>query len=333
MLWLWLTVFSIFLVLISASCILLIARAIMIASSWVKQSIVTVLCLLGIPSYLSAPKPISISLEGESSITVPANRATIALRIHSEGHSQIKVADVVRKTADEILSTLRPLAQATPQPQSETDSSNDTTSNITTESIGIFEPAIVDLSVTSFRSHSYRKPSGVLKLDTPQYESSMEISAEFRDFDALGILLAQVSKTPLVTIRSLKWTLDATTRRHLLVKCREQAMVDALEKAHAYVRPLGMDKVRAIRIRESYHRDEDLVMADLFDSRIQHDELGAGNGGEGGSDEDEEPVDTMKLEPRKLEIAAHLDGEFCAWKTGLEAWFRRGGVSPTQLRG
>ncbi|KAK5047551.1 hypothetical protein LTR84_006648 [Exophiala bonariae] len=302
----------------------------MIASAWVKQSIVTVLCLLGIPSYLSAPKPISISLDGESSITVPANRATIVLRIHSEGQNQVKVADEVRKTADEIISTLRPLAQVTSQSQV----SDGPINNVTTEKIEILEAAIVDFSVTSFRSHSYRKTGSFLTSDTPQYEATIGISAEFRSFDALGILLAQISKIPFVTIRSLKWTLDATTRRNLLIQCREQAMVDALEKVHAYVRPLGMDKVRAIRVRETYHHNDDVVMADLFDPRvrrqIQPDEFASG-GGEG--ENDEESVDTMKLEPRKLKIEAHLDGEFCAWKTGLEAWFRRGGVSPMQLRG
>src|SRR5689334_9334008 len=116
----------------------------MIASSWLKQSIITVLCVLGIPSYLSAPKPISVSLEGESAITIPANRAIISMRIYSEGPKQEKVADEVRKAADEILGTLRPLAQAQSQ------SSNIT--NATIFRIESYEPAIVDLSVTTFRS-------------------------------------------------------------------------------------------------------------------------------------------------------------------------------------
>lgn len=300
----------------------------MIASSWVKQSIVTVLCLLGIPSYLSAPKPISISLEGESSITVAADRATISLRIYSEGAKQDKVADEVRKTADEILSTLRPLAEIAPESSCLGGAlPNNVTTTITTNCSKATEPAIVDLSVTAFRSYSFRKPGTFLNYET-QYESTIEIQAEFRAFDALGILLAQVSKIPLVNVRSLKWSLDNATRRRLLVQCREQAMVDALDKVHAYVRPLGMDKVRAIRVRESYQRNSDVVMADLSGLRFQRDTSSSSGGGSSGSMDDDEPLDMMRLEPRKIEIAAHLDGDFCAWKTGLEAWFRRGGVSP-----
>ncbi|KEF53183.1 uncharacterized protein A1O9_10631 [Exophiala aquamarina CBS 119918] len=307
----------------------------MIASSWVKQSVITVLCVLGIPSYLSAPKPISVSLEGESTITVPANRAIISLRIYSEGPKQDKVADEVRKAADEILGTLRPLAQVATSP-----SSHNLTSNATTISIVPDEPAIVDLSVTAFRSYSYQIPGSFLKSETPKYESSIEIEAEFRCFDALGSLLAQVSKIPLVNVQSLKWKLDDTTKRKLLVKCREQAMVDALEKVHAYVRPLGMDKVRAIRVTESYQRSSGVVMADLLGGGVRFQQ-GADDWSRQetlmmGSSElpgDDQPSKTLKLEPKTLVIAAHIDGEFCAWKTGLEAWFRRGGVTPIQIQG
>lgn len=304
----------------------------MIASSWLKQSIITVLCVLGIPSYLSAPKPISVSLEGESSITIPANRAIISLRIYSEGPKQDKVADDVRNAADDILGTLRPLSQAAPSTQSPL--SQNLTNNATTDRIDPGEPAIVDLSVTSFRSYSYQIPGSFLKSDTPKYESSIEIEAEFRCFDALGSLLAQVSKTPLVNVQSLKWKLDDTTKRKLLVKCREQAMVDALAKVHAYVRPLGMDKVRAIRVTESYQRSPGVVMADLMGDgvRFQRGQETLMMGSSGMADE-VMPPETLELEPKTLVIAAHLEGEFCAWKTGLEAWFRRGGVTPIQVQG
>lgn len=294
----------------------------MITSSWLKQSIITVLCVLGIPSYLSAPKPISVSLEGKFTMTVPATRAIISMRIYSEGPKQEKVADEVRKAADEILGTLRPLAQAQPQPSNIT--------NATMVRIESYEPAIVDLSVTTFRSYSYQKPGSFLNREAPRYESSMEIEAEFRSFDALGVLLAQVSKTPLVSVRSLKWTLDETTKKRLFAKCREQDMVDALDKVRAYIRPLGMDKVRAIRVTESYQRSGAAVMADMaglryqrgVDNLILQDELDTASG----MMDDEQVPEAFGLEPRTLEIAAHINGEFCAWKTGLEAWFRRGGV-------
>lgn len=294
----------------------------MIASSWLKQSIITVLCVLGIPSYLSAPKPIAVSLEGKSSITVPANRAIISLRIYSEGPKQDKVTDDVRKTAEDILATLRPLAQVAVSTQQHPSSQN-LTNNATTTRIDPDEPAIVDLSVTSFRSYSYRKPASFLKSETPKFESSMEIEAEFRSFDALGRLLAQVSKTPLVSVQTLKWKIDDITKRQYLAKCREQAMVDALDKVHAYVRPLGMDKVRAIRVTESYQRSSGIVMADVMGEEMlmtmQHDELG-------------DSAEPLQLEPRTLVISADIEGEFCAWKTGLEAWFRRGGVSPIRVQ-
>lgn len=254
-------------------------------------------------------------------LTVPANRAIISMRIYSEGPKQEKVADEVRKTADEILGTLRPLALAQSQ------SSNVT--NATFNGVEPDEPAIVDLSVTTFRSYSYQKPGSFLNRETPQYESSVEVEAEFRSFDALGILLAQISKTPLVNVQFLKWTLDKTTERRLFSQCREQAMVDALEKVHAYVRPLGMDKVRAIRVTEGYRRSRAAVMADVanlayqqgVDSLVMHDELVIGSGMNDGK-----LLETFKLESRTMEIAAQINGEFCAWKTGLEAWFRRGGV-------
>ncbi|ETI20912.1 hypothetical protein G647_07255 [Cladophialophora carrionii CBS 160.54] len=294
----------------------------MIASSYLKQTIITVLCVLGIPSYLSAPKPISVHLEGQSSISVPANRALVCLRIYAEGPKQEKVADSVRKTADDILSMLRPLVQTSAlQPPS-------SKQNATTNTLEEPEPPIVDLSVTTFRSYSWLKPgSSILSRDAPQYESSMEIEAEFRDFDVLGLLLAQVSKQPAVSVQRLKWTLDPVTKKQLFSNVRSEAMVDALDKVRAYVRPLGMDKVRAIKFSEDRVRSRDVVMADLGRVSYQHDELDYDQMSYAAmKDEGTAASEAFGLEPRTLEIVAQIDGEFCAWKTGLEAWFRRGGV-------
>ncbi|EXJ74792.1 uncharacterized protein A1O5_01488 [Cladophialophora psammophila CBS 110553] len=287
----------------------------MIASSWLKQSIITVLCVLGIPSYLSAPKPISVHLEGQSSIAVPANRAIISLRINAEGPKQDKVADEVRKTADDVLATLRPLAQLQ-APQLPT--VNATTANDDIQ----YQPPIVDLSVTTFRSYSWQKPGSLLSRETPQYQASVEIEAEFRDFEPLGILLAQVSKTPAATVQSLKWTLDDVTKKRLFSKCRSEAMVDALDKVRAYVQPLGMDKVRAIKVTESHRLSRPVVWGDVGGLRFQRDELDYKTQME----EPEIATERFGLEPGTLEIVAQIEGEFCAWKTGLEAWFRRGGV-------
>ncbi|EXJ55371.1 hypothetical protein A1O7_08298 [Cladophialophora yegresii CBS 114405] len=291
--------------------------ATMIASSYLKQTIITVLCVLGIPSYLSAPKPISVHLEGQSSISVPANRALVSLRIYAEGPKQDKVADSVRKTADDILFTLRPLVQVTPPNQN------------TTTTLGDSEPPIVDLSVTTFRSYSWLKPgSSILSREAPQYESSMEIEAEFRDFDVLGLLLAQVSKQPAVSVQRLKWTVDPVTKKHLFGRVRSEAMVDALDKVRAYVRPLGMDKVRAIKFSEDRVRSRDVVTADLgrVSYEYQHDEMDYDQMNHGTMKGEGVASEAFGLEPRTLEIVAQIDGEFCAWRTGLEAWFRRGGV-------
>ncbi|KIY01099.1 uncharacterized protein Z520_02651 [Fonsecaea multimorphosa CBS 102226] len=296
----------------------------MIASSWLKQSIITVLCVLGIPSYLSAPKPISIHLDGQSSITVPANRAVVSLHIYAEGPRQDKVADEVRRTADDVLATLRPLAQVQADPVPTVNASSPTGDDME------YEPAVVDLSVTTFRSYSWQKPgSSILSRDAPQYQASVEIEAEFRaPFDPLGLLLAQVSKTPAASVQSLKWTLDDHTRKKLFSKCRSEAMVDALDKVRAYVRPLGMDKVRAIKLTESNPRQSrHVVWGDVDGLRFQrhtsHDEHADFKAQ---MDEADVDTETFGLEPGTLEIAAQVEGEFCAWKTGLEAWFRRGGV-------
>ena len=226
----------------------------------------------------------------------------------------------MRKAADDILGTLRPLAQVKPHPDIAT---NDTIDGV----LNTLEPAIVDFSVTTFRSHSYQKPRSFLNREAPQYESSMEVQAEFRSFEALGILLAQVSKMPLVNVRSLKWTLDETTKKQLFTKCREQAMADALDKVRAYVRPLGMDKVRATRLDEDRYRQSRLfVMADMNAMRYEGNVESAVMHDEGDIVDNSDAPEAFGLEPQTLEIVAHVDGDFCAWKTGLEAWFRRGGV-------
>jgi hypothetical protein len=299
----------------------------MMASSYLKQTIVTVLCVLGIPTYLSAPKPISIHLGGSSSITVSANRANLALRLYAEGPKQDRVADELRKTADYILGVMRPLQQVSIPP---VDPQNNFTG-----SIDEYEPSIVDLSVTTFRTHSWLKyGTSIINRDTQQYESSMEIEAEFRDFDALGLLLAQVSKQPAITVRSLTWRLDDITKKRLFSQCRTEAMVDALDKVRAYVRPLGMDKVRATKLNEHQIRSREMVHADTrnfgyrgdyADDLVLHDEFDDYRASRSSS-RTESPPEAFGLEPRSLEIRAEIEGEFCAWRTGLEAWFRRGGV-------
>lgn len=312
----------------------------MLPMSWLRQSIITVLCVLGIPSYLSAPKPISISLEGRASVSVPATRAIVALDVYAEGPRQDKVADDVRRTTDEMLALMRPLTELRAVEGAGSTTGPNCTTVVVDQSGGgggggggggcgggggeQESPAIVTLSVNTFRSHSYQKPNLLLG-QAPVYEARAEIEAEFRAFDALGELLAQVTKTPGVSVTSLRWTLDAATRRRMVAECREQATADALDKVRAYVRPFGMDKVRAIRIAEtgrssSSSSSRGLVFADAWSSRVMHDELDGGAGG------DENQRDVFGLEPRSLEIVAEIEGDFCAWRTGLEAWFRRGGV-------
>ena len=280
---------------------------------------------------VTSASPIKVSIEGSSTLSVPANRAILSLRISSSGSSQSKVADEVRLATEEVLGLLRPHTAAAHIKHLEVDNSD-----------GKVLTPVADLSVNTFSSQARKRPGLLGEKDV--FEGHVTISATFQStstaddpststpsysvpgFDTLSILLARFTKLTEVRVESLKWTIDDTTERHSLAQVRTDAMQEAVDKVGAYSKPLlGCNVIiRATRFTEGWRgrNTQDFILVDMpDDDNVVHlDELG-----DGGVRRQGEKVEMIGLEPQTLKLRAEVEGDFEVWVPIGEA-ARQGGM-------
>jgi hypothetical protein len=300
----------------------------------------TLLILLLTLPLLHHPHKTSLQLNGSSTLTVPANRATISLQISSEGTKQRKVADEVRQTTDKILTLLRPLTL----PPNRTSTTSSTGPN--TPSTEILPP-IATLSVNTFSSHSYPRTS--LLGETTTYSSTITITAEFRSlsdlnpspdrtvipsfgFHHLSLVLPSLTKLHGTKINYLKWFLSPERLASLQSEARQNAMSEALTKISDYIAPMQLQfpVVRCLSFREEKkYKSHEHVRSD-FDSVLrrqaddvlmsfemgEHDELDGGGYGYGYEIE-QQKAEAFGLEPQSIEIASQVEGDWVIVEQGL----------------
>lgn len=296
---------------------------------------------------LHKPHKISLKINGSSSLTVLADRATISLKVSSEGTKQAKVTDQVRQTSDEILQLLRPLTL--PPDRTSLGSSATSPSSV----VSTFLPPIATLSVNTFSSHSY--PRAGLLGDTETYRSSITVTAEFRSllprqdtpgvdnnrtivpgsgFHHLSLVLPALAKLPHTKVDYLKWFLSPDYLSSLQSSARQKAMADGLTKISDFIAPMNMrfPAIYCLNFQEQYARrayefyeqqptwqgirkqDEEAIMYahDEVDGFV--DDLEAQRYG---YEIEERKMEAFGLEPQSMEISSQVEGEWVVTERGL----------------
>jgi hypothetical protein len=288
--------------------------------------------LLGSAS-LYNPHIVNVKLKGQSTLTVPADRATITLRVSYEGSKQQKVADNVRKTSEDILGLLRPLTL----PPTRTPGARQ---NGTEELL----PPLATLAVDAFSSSSWGRPR--LIGDEKIYTSSVTIKAEFRSlprlhdtnatintqtvipgagFHQLSLVLPSLSKVPNTKIDYLRWFLSPDTLAVQESAARQGAMVEMLNKIADFTAPMGLKFpiARCLRFQEDKRYMPYDHRLDSFDSalrsqsslHVQYDEID--DGYDYGYEIENQKAEAFGMEPQSIAIMSTVEGDWRIIEQGL----------------
>ncbi|KGO78034.1 Protein of unknown function DUF541 [Penicillium italicum] len=176
--------------------------------------------------------PLSIFVDGKSSVTRQAERGNLNFIIKAIGTDREGLSKKVTETSNDINRLFKELS-----PKADT---------------GEIIPGspVTSFSSTSLetRFHFPRDEEGE-RLPTV-YHANLSLHAVFQDFAKLNEVVGKLIFYPNIEIASLGWCLTEATQMALSSESREEAMRDAVQKANDYARVVRRE-VDAVDIRET----------------------------------------------------------------------------------
>ena len=131
-----------------------------------------------------------------------------------------------------------------------------------------------------------------------RFWAGADLQVKFRDFGALADWSTQVAQHEGVSIGSVAWTLTEPNRAAAVEEVRTAAAEDAVVRAGAYARALGLGPVRLVTLYEAGLRPHVGATGGVGQSR----RLGASPGSAGG----------IELRPEDVEVATTVTADFDA---------------------
>lgn len=166
-----------------------------------------------------------ITVQGEYSAWYPAERATVSASVHADGPKR----DAVFARAVEASDAVRNLIES-----------------IHDKDAG----PITWWSSDSVRVWSERPWNNEGKQLPLVYHASVDLTAKFKDFEALSRWVESAAGIDAVTIGSISWDLTDATRTSATVEVRSRAVKDAVAKASVYAQSIGLGSVTAIALAD-----------------------------------------------------------------------------------
>ena len=220
-----------------------------------------------------------ISVQGTSSITHAAEKATVTVAVAHDGPQRDAVFAATSEVAETITTELRGL--------------HDTTSG-----------PVIDWSSDRISVWSDR-PWNTEGVQLPLvFHATIGVRAAFTDFEALARWVEALATTDGVTVGSIDWQLHDTTRDRLLGEVRTKAVQDAAGKALVYARAAGLTSVTATAIADPglLGSPGDGSPIPLSDGSPRMFAMKASGGGGG----------ALSFTPQQLEVSAQVDARFTA---------------------
>lgn len=166
-----------------------------------------------------------ITVQGEYSAWYPAERATVAVGVHTWGPKREDVFARAVTAADAVRLTIEPLVDEKAGP-------------------------VTWWSSDSVRVWSERPWNNEGKQLAPVYHSAVDFSAKFKDFDALARWVEGAAGIPDVTVGSISWDLTEATRKSVTDEVRTKAVADAVAKATVFAKGIGLTKVTPLALAD-----------------------------------------------------------------------------------
>ncbi|KZP25814.1 hypothetical protein FIBSPDRAFT_855447 [Athelia psychrophila] len=219
--------------------------------------------------------PVTIHVEGHSTLYRLAERAAMSVDISSEGPSQDIVSTDVTATARKLQSELDELCPLSADGSGEI-SPDAPVSFYALEALSTWSRADTDKEGNETGGRTYG--------------ARTHLDIRFRDFSRLGAMTDMLSKMPLISVKGVTWKLTEETEKLLAVQSRKEALEDAVQRARDFAEVVGCKKVECVEITQG----DEPVSYGRTRQTARRSTGGAMSGGEVGGGLDFEPQKVMK---------------------------------------
>jgi uncharacterized protein YggE len=219
-----------------------------------------------------------ITVQGEHSAWYPAERATVQLTVHAFGPKREPVFARALAAAETLRSRIEPLVDKDAGPITWWSSDR----------------------VSVWSERPWNNEGKQLPL---VYHASLDVTAKFKDFDALSRFVEDAAVIEDVTIASLSWDLTDATRTSANTEVRSRAVKDAVAKASVFAQAVGLAKVTAIAIADPG------MLGDQSNGGGQPMMMKSAMRGAGF---DAQSAPQLQLKPEEIAISSVVDARFTA---------------------
>ncbi|EEH35703.1 hypothetical protein PAAG_00026 [Paracoccidioides lutzii Pb01] len=229
---------------------------------------------------------LEINVPGECHLNRTAERAFLTVRVSTESPKQEEAAENATNTVNSLHQLFRELSPKT-------------------ESGGATPEAAVTLfTIGSISTSSAIPLDDKGKTTGPRkYSAYATISAIFRDFAKLSMVISQLFMMPFVEVERIDWRLTEETIQVLAKEAQKKALLDAIEKAAVYAEVVGRE-VFLVEIN-----DEGGYSSTGRTKQTNTRNLTRGGQGGGG-------MDSIDLEPQEIVLSSSIKTVFATteWK-------------------
>lgn len=166
-----------------------------------------------------------IIVQGRHVARYPAERATLRLSVNHDGSTREPVFAAATATAEALRKSLGALHDAAAGP-------------------------VVSWSSDAVRVWGDRPWNNEGKQLAMVYHAVINFTAKFSDFDALSSFVESAATTDGVTIGNLEWALTEQRQHDVDNEVRTAAVADAVAKATAYAKAIGLSNVTATALAD-----------------------------------------------------------------------------------
>jgi uncharacterized protein YggE len=183
--------------------------------------------------------PLIITTTGTSTISRPAERATVTIQVNSSGPSQQEVSQDVISTSQTLQNSLKELSSGTETGRAAAGS-------------GMIQWSLSTLSTFSYPMWNDAQQVHVdpTKKREMKYTASTTLTIKFANLKLLGGVCTDLSELQFVSIRSIEWSLTDATTASLNSQSRREAVQDAVAKARDYAAAVDVMNVKAVDIQD-----------------------------------------------------------------------------------
>lgn len=213
-----------------------------------------------------------ISVSGEQRTSVAPERAELSITVSEEGTDRPAVVAKATAAANLLAGDLSALKES---------------------------GAVERFSVEPLRTYAWR-PKRTLE----RFTASVELSACFADFEALGRFAADAGERPGVGLGWVNWTLTDATADRLRDECIDGAVARARQRAEAMARAAGAGAIEIVEIADpgllgDVGSMQDLAAAPMMASMKRR-----------GARMADEGAEAVQIVPQDIEIGAQLQLRF-----------------------